>query len=196
MTEESKLFTYENSSSRHQSPRALKEILLCEIFQLVWFLFCSFSPRPLNRWRTLILRIFGAKLEGNPKIHPSCQIAIPWNLSMAAGSSIGARANIYNLAQISIAENATVAQETFLCTGTHKFDDPLLPLQTAPIKIGKEAFICARAFVLPGVTIGDGAIVGAQALISRDIPDWSVWAGNPAKEISKRSFTRKNESSH
>ena len=191
---EKELLTYAETNSRHQSPRSLKERLGCELFQLTWLFFCRCSPRPLNFWRALVLRIFGAKIDRGSKIHPSCRIAVPWNLSLAKGSTIGERANIYNLAHISIAENATIAQEAYLCAGTHKFDDPLLPLQTAPIKIGKEVFICARAFILPGVSIADGAIVGACALISRDVPEWTIWAGNPAREISKRSaFASTNE---
>ena len=64
---------------------------------------------------------------------------------------LGERANAYSLGKIKILEGATIAQEAYLCTGTHDFNDPSLQLITKPITIGKNAFIGARAMILPGV---------------------------------------------
>lgn len=101
-------------------------------------------------------------------------------------SCLGAGAIAYSLGPIILKERSTVAQESYLCTGTHKFDDPNLPLQTAEIVIEEEAFLGARSFVLPGVTIGKGAIVAACAVVSRDITPWEVVAGNPARKVGER----------
>ena len=99
---------------------------------------------------------------------------------------LGERANAYSLGKIEILEGATVAQETYLCTGTHDFNDPTLQLITKPIKIHRNAFIGVRAMVLPGVIIGDRAIVGAMSVVSKDVPDHQIVAGNPARQIGVR----------
>ena len=133
-----------------------------------------------------MLKVFGAKLSGTPFIHSKARIQIPWNLTMRHRACLGELANAYSLGKIEILEGATVAQEAYLCTGTHDFQDPTLQLITAPIKIGENSFIGARAMILPGIIIGDQAIVGAMSVVSKDVPDHQIVAGNPAKKIGER----------
>ena len=102
---------------------------------------------------------------------------------------LGEFTNAYSLGKIEILEGATVAQEAYLCTGTHDFNDPSLQLMTKPITIGKNAFIGARAMILPGVCIGDQAIVGAMSVVAKDVPDHQIVAGNPAKKIGERDIS-------
>ena len=130
-----------------------------------------------------MLKIFGANLSGMPFIHSTARIQIPWNLTLKHRACLGERANAYSLGKIEIQEGATVAQEAYLCTGTHDFNDPSLQLITKPITIGKNSFIGARAMILPGVSIGDQAIVGAMSVITKNIPSDQVVAGNPARKI-------------
>ena len=103
---------------------------------------------------------------------------------------LGDGATAYTLAETTIEEGATVAQEAYLCTGTHDFASAALPLQTTPIVIGRDAFIGARAFVLPGVTIGARAIVGACAVVTKNVAAGVIVAGNPAKQIGLRPDLR------
>ena len=133
-----------------------------------------------------MLKVFGANLSGMPFIHSTAKIQIPWNLTMQHRACLGECTNAYSLGKIDIQEGATIAQEAYLCTGTHDFKDPNLQLITKPITIGKNSFIGARAMILPGVIIGDQAIVGAMSVVSRDVPDHQIVAGNPAKNIGKR----------
>jgi len=102
---------------------------------------------------------------------------------------LGERANAYSLGKIKILEGATIAQEAYLCSGTHDFNDPSLQLITKPITVGKNTFIGARAMILPGVCIGDHAIVGAMSVVSKDVADHQVVAGNPAKKIGERAIS-------
>jgi putative colanic acid biosynthesis acetyltransferase WcaF len=134
-----------------------------------------------------VLKIFGANLSGMPFIHSTTRIQIPWNLTMKHRACLGELANAYSLGKIEILEGATVAQEAYLCTGTHDFKDPSLQLITKPITIGKNSFIGARVMILPGVSIGDQAIVGAMSVVSKDVPDHQIVAGNPAKKIGERT---------
>ena len=133
-----------------------------------------------------MLKVFGANLSGMPFIHSTARIQIPWNLTMQHRACLGEYANAYSLGKIEVLEGATIAQEAYLCTGTHDFNDPSLQLITKPITIGKNAFIGARAMILPGVCIGDRAIVGAMSVVPKDVADHEIVAGNPAKKIGER----------
>ena len=133
-----------------------------------------------------MLKTFGGNLSGMPFIHSTARIQIPWNLTMKHRACLGERANAYSLGKIDLQKGATIAQEAYLCTGTHDFNDPSLQLITKPITVGKNAFIGARAMILPGVCIGDQVIVGAVSVVSKDVPDHQVVAGNPAKKIGER----------
>jgi putative colanic acid biosynthesis acetyltransferase WcaF len=170
-------------SSPYDSPWTLRRRVGLLLWQCCWALFCAWTPKPLNAWRLFWLRLFGASLEGRPFVHPRARIAIPWHLTLHDRACLGDRANAYSLGEIEIHRDATVAQEAYLCTGTHRFSSPNRELQTAKISIGPGAFICARAFILPGVTVGAGAVVGACAVVARDVAPNTVVAGNPAVPI-------------
>ena len=99
---------------------------------------------------------------------------------------IGDRANINTLGEIEIGPRAIVAQETYLSSGSHDFDHPAVPLVTAKITIGADAFVGARAFIMPGVTIGNRALIGACSVVTKDVPENVVAAGNPCRVIETR----------
>ena len=83
-------------------------------------------------------------------------------------------------------EGVTVAQEAYLCTGTHDFSDPSFQLITKKITIEDSAFIGVRAMIMPGITIGKNAVVGAQSVITKNVKAHHIVAGNPAREIGTR----------
>lgn len=147
---------------------------------------CVWTPKPANAWRLFWLRVFGAKLHGTPFVHQRARIEIPWNLTMHDRSCLGDRTNAYSLGEIEIGARATVAQEVYLSTGSHDFSDPRIPLVTAKITIGEEAFIGARAFVMPGISIGARSVIGACSVVTKDVPNDSIAAGNPCRVLSSR----------
>src|SRR6202011_3808380 len=132
------------------------------------------------------LRVFDAKIDGKPFVHQRARIAIPWNLTMHDRACLGDRANAYTLGEIEIGARATVAQEAYLSTGSHDFSHPALQLVTAKITIGEDAFIGARAFVMPGVEIGARSVIGACSVVTKDVPQNVVAAGNPCRVIRSR----------
>jgi putative colanic acid biosynthesis acetyltransferase WcaF len=170
--------------SPYDSPWTFEERLRMLVWEYVWLLLCAWTPKPLNAWRLFILRLFGAKLYGRPFVHQRARIAIPWHLTMYDRACLGDRASAYSLGEIEIHEGATIAQEAYLCTGTHDFAYSVLPLQTAKITIGTHAFVGARAFVLPGITIGEKSVVGAASVVTKNVPSRTTVAGNPARAIS------------
>jgi putative colanic acid biosynthesis acetyltransferase WcaF len=154
------------------------------LWETCWALFCRWTPKPLNPWRLLWLRLFGGLIEGRPFVHQRARIAIPWRLTLRDRACLGDGAHAYSLGPIELQAGATVAQEAYLCAATHAFEDPALPLVTAPIVIGEHAFVGGRAFILPGITVGARAIVGACAVVTRDVPPGTTVAGNPARPLS------------
>ncbi len=145
-----------------------------------------FTPRRFFAVRNLLLKLFGARIGRDVHIYNSALIYMPWNLEIGEGSSIGEWALIYNLGKVTIGKQATISHRAHLCAGTHDPTQPDLPLLKPPIRIGDSAWVCADAFVGPGVEIGEGAILGARGVAVKDVPPWTIVAGNPAREIGKR----------
>jgi len=176
---EEKRLVKPDQASAQESPWPAGDRLLRLLWEFSWFVFCEWTPKPLNPWRLFWLRLFGAKIQGTPFVHQRAQIAIPWNLTLHDRACLGDCANAYTLGEIEIGPRATVAQEVYLSTGTHDFSRPEIPLLTARITIGEDAFIGARAFVMPGVTIGARSVIGACSVVTKDLPPDVMAIGNP-----------------
>jgi putative colanic acid biosynthesis acetyltransferase WcaF len=160
-----------------------------QVMRVLWAFvvpFFQFSPRICFGWRSFLLRLFGAKVGCETHIYNSATIFMPWNFEIGDQSSVGEHAYIYNLGRITIGNRTTISQRAHLCAGTHDFTDPALPLLKPPIVIKDQAWVCADAFVGPGVTVGEGAIVGARAVATKDVEPWDIVAGNPARVVRKR----------
>jgi len=183
MTGERAPFHTYKQDSAYSSPWTRMDRVRMLLWQLNWALLCRWTPKPLNAWRLFWLGLNGAQIFGKPFVHQSARIAVPWRLTMHERSCLGDGAVAYTLGEIEIMEGATVAQEAYLCTGTHDFNDPVLPLQTAKIVIGKHAFVGARSFVMPGVSIGERAVVGACSVVTKNVADGARVVGNPARRI-------------
>ena len=173
--------------SRYTSPWSRRYRLRLLLWEIAWPLLCRWTPKPWNPWRLMILRFFGATIHGKPFVHQRARIVHPWNLTLHHKSCLGDRAHAYCLGVVEIGYGACVAQEAYLCTGTHDFTDSNWPLQTASIYIGKNAFVGARAFILPGIKIGDKSIIGACSVVTRSVPSATKVAGNPARQLSSLS---------
>ncbi len=171
-------------ASRYASPWSRSYRLRILLWDFAWPLLCGWTSKPCNPWRLFILCRFGATIHGQPFVHQRARIEHPWNLTLHHKACLGDRAHAYCLAAVEIQAGACVAQEAYLCTGTHDFSNPNWPLKTAPIHIDTDAFIGARAFVMPGVKVGTGAIVGACSVVTRNVPAAAVVAGNPARALA------------
>lgn len=179
---------YKQASAFH-SPWTKSQLIKMFLWRFIWSVCCYWTPKPANRWRVFWLKAFGARVYGLPFVHQRARIQIPWNLILYHRAALGDRTNAYSLGVIEIHECATVAQEAYLCTGTHAFDKPAKNLITAPIIIKEHAFIGARAFIMPGITVGECAVVGACSVVTKDVPAGRIVAGNPAIIIEKKEVS-------
>ena len=179
--------TTHSQPSAYASPWSTRRRIGLLLWALVWPLACAWTPKPANAWRLFVLRLFGATIHGRPFVHGRAEIQQPWNLILHHRACLGDKAVAYSLDTIEIGPDATVAQEAYLCTGTHDFTSPRLELRSGPIRVGRGAFVGARSFVLPGVTLGEGCVIGAAAVVTRDVASYAIVAGNPARSIGVRA---------
>jgi putative colanic acid biosynthesis acetyltransferase WcaF len=170
--------------------RIPKSVLLRRlIWKAVWMV--AFRPTPrwaLHRWRAALLRLFGAKIGPGCRIAPSCFVWAPWNLEMGTLSALGDDVDCYTMDRITIGSKVAVSQRAFLCTGTHDTTSLKRPLVTSPIVIGDHVWIAAESLVLPGVEIGEGAVIGARSVVTKTMPPWSICAGHPCRIVRPRDL--------
>lgn len=159
------------------------------LWWLCYTVFFRISPKPMFAWRRLILRVFGAHLGKGVAIHPGARIWAPWNLHCRDMVAVANGAEIYNPAVVFLGSHAIISQDAYLCGASHDYNDPDFPFFSKPITVGDYAWVCARACVMPGVTIHDGAVLGLGSVATRDLEPWFVYAGSPAKPVRKRTRT-------
>lgn len=141
------------------------------------------SPRPLHGWRRFLLRCFGARVGRGSRVFGRARIWAPWRLTVGDAAAIADDADIYNPAGVEIRDNAIVSQGAYLCGASHDYRRWDFPLVARPIVIDRHAWVAARAIVHMGVTIGEGCVIGAASNVTRDMPPWSVCAGNPCRVL-------------
>lgn len=173
--------------SKYENKLSIKNKLMRLIWNIIYFLlFRPFAFPFYNNWRLFLLKCFGAKLGTGVVVHSSVRIWAPWNLKMGNYSCLAQKVDCYNVNKIIIGNNTTISQKCYLCTASHDISNSLNPLITAPIVIEDQAWIASDSFIGMGVTVYQGAVVGARASVFKDVQAWTVVGGNPAKFIKKR----------
>lgn len=151
-------------------------------------LFFKLSPRPLHAWRSFLLRCFGATVGRGVHVYPGVKIWAPWNLVLGDECGIANSVTLYSQGVITIGRRAVVSQGAHLCAGTHDYTRRGFPLITRPIHIGEQAWVAAEAFIHPGVSLGDGCVIGARSVVTQSMPAWMVCAGHPCQPLKERIF--------
>ena len=181
-------FDVKNYKNRHSLRNKLGRLL----WNIVWLVL--FRPTPnygiiwVNAWRLFLLRLFGAKIGRCSSVRNSVRIWQPWALEMGDWSIISEDCEVYNVDKIRIGNRVIVSKGVFLCGAGHDIGSPIMELTYSPITIEDDAWVAGRSIVLPGVTIGTGAVVGAGAVVTKDVEPWAVVGGNPAAFIKRREI--------
>lgn len=159
------------------------------IWHITWLVFIRPFPRNIFRkWNIFLLNLFGAKINYKANIYSSAKIYAPWNLEMEEYSCLAPEVDCYNVDKVTLGAFSTVSQKSYLCTASHDITKSDNQLVTAPIEIKSQSWIAADAFIGMGVTVGEGAVVGARACVYKDVSPWTVVGGNPAKFLKKRTI--------
>ena len=168
-------FSRPSFSMRNRLGRALWNLSCAVLFRL--------SPRPLHNWRRFLLRCFGAQVGKGCHVYPRAVIWAPWNLELGRVVAIADDAEVYNPSPIKIGDYAVVSQGAYLCGASHEYRSWKFQVVSRPITIGNHSWVAARSIVNMGVNIGEGCIIGAGSVVTKDMPAWTVCAGNPCRPI-------------
>jgi putative colanic acid biosynthesis acetyltransferase WcaF len=185
------------NAADHISPDTAEDPYLRPAFQtsdrvkrLVWnlcrALLYRFSPRPMHAWRAMLLRLFGAKMGPNCHFYPGSKVWAPWNLICEDQVTAADGSEIYNPAPMRFGSHFILSQDGYLCGATHDYDDPAFPLMAYAMEFGAYAWVCARASVAPGVSMGEGAVLGLGSVATQKMEPWTIYAGAPAVKIKPR----------
>jgi putative colanic acid biosynthesis acetyltransferase WcaF len=160
--------------------------VVVQVWWIVQNTMTGLSPQFMYNWRNLWYRLFGAQIGNQVLIRPSVKTTYPWKLTIGDNSWIGDEVNLYTLGEIEIGTNTVISQKCYLCTGSHDYTSPTFDIFAKKITIGNGVWLASDVFVAPGVTIGDGTVVGARSTVLNDLPRGMVCYGNPAKPIRPR----------
>jgi putative colanic acid biosynthesis acetyltransferase WcaF len=121
--------------------------------------------------------------------YPRSKVWAPWNLHCADQVTLADEAEIYNPAPMHFGSHAIVSQGAYLCGATHDYNSPAFPLLAYEMHFGARSWVCAKAIVGPGVSLGEGAVLGLGAVATRTLEPWTVCAGSPARQVKERTRT-------
>ena len=177
--------------AHYKNRHSLKSKIARIVWNCVWLVLFRTTPRGnfFRPWRIFLLKCCGANVKWSSNVLPSCRIWQPWKLTMGEYSCLSSNVDCYNADDIIIGDQATISQDSFLCTASHDMCSPIMELVTAPIRIENQTWICARSIILPGITIREGGVVAAGSVATKDVEPWTVVGGNPAHFIKSRTIT-------
>lgn len=143
---------------------------------------------PSSTLRVALLRLFGSRIGNRVVIRHHVTVKYPWHLVVGDDCWIGERAWIDCLTTVRVGSNVCISQGAYLCTGNHNWSDPGFGLMIAPIQLNDGAWAGAMSILTPGTVLGTCAIAAAGSVISGSVPDYEIYAGNPAVFLKRRTL--------
>jgi len=120
-----------------------------------------------------------------------------WELEIGHNSGLGINCDVPF--DLKIGDDVMMGPDVFIVGNNHRFDDLNIPMrlqgnqESRPVRVGDDVWIGAKVIILPGLTIGKGAIIGAGAVVTKDVPPYAICVGNPARVIRFRGDTPHNQ---
>ena len=145
--------------------------------------------------RNLIFRLIFKAYGKETMLDYRSFVRYPWRVSLGSRVAINRGCELYPSMQtdqglITLEDNVVLGPGVIIFSSGHDYTALHLPDISAPVKVGKYAWIGGKSIILPGVTIGEGAIIGAGSVVTKDIPAYTVAVGNPAKVIKNRTLAQ------
>jgi maltose O-acetyltransferase len=164
---------------------------------LFYYSIATRMPQPpfpggnLGHWlRARMCRLIFLKCGDGIVVRPHAFFGSGCDIEIGDFSEIGL--NAYLNRDVKIGKHVLMGQNVTILTTRHEFENPNIPIheqgtsERRPVRVGDDVWIGANSILLPGITIGDGAVIGAGSVVTRDIPPFAVVAGNPARVIRRR----------
>lgn len=164
------------------------------VSNLMWFVI-DISPQFIRR---LMFRFIFKKYGKNTMIDYKCFIRYPWRVKIGSNVAMNRGCELYSSMRsdhgyIILEDHVILGPNVTIFSAGHDYFFINLPDTSAPVHIGRHAWIGGNTTILPGVAIGEGAVIGAGSVVTKDIPAYTVAVGNPAKVIKKRILVQTNE---
>lgn len=152
-----------------------------------WFFLNSIiSSFPSQTFRIIVLRIMGAKIPMSTAVYSGIEYRNPKGLTIGEGTALGHRAILDCRMGLNIGKSVCFGTEVMIWTLHHDYNDLNFKAVGAEVNIGDYVWLGSRCIILPGVTIGNGAVIAAGAVVTKDVLPFTVVGGIPAKVIAKR----------
>ena len=162
-------------------PRARRLVASLEVTALY---IGSFVPS--NSLRKSLLRVFGAKVGLGVAIHHGIRVRAARRLIIADDVWIGEGVAIDARGGVAIGKSTSVGDFVQIISAQHDWRATDFRYTTAPVDIGHHCWINSRSIIIPGTNVGDGSVIGAGAVVTRDTPPWTLNVGTPARVIADR----------
>lgn len=175
-----------DENAYHRASFSFRNRLARLLWRAVYLVLYRFSPRPAHAWRSMLLRMFGARMGPGCHFYPGGRIWAPWNLVCEDCCTLADGAEIYNPSPVFLGSHCILSQQAYLCGATHDYNHPDFPMISFSMTLGAYSWICARASVSPGVNVGAGAVLGLGSVATRDLEPWGVYSGVPAVKVKTR----------
>lgn len=150
-----------------------------------WLRLVSYAP--LQFLRLLGIVTAGARIGCDLVLKPGVEVLDPHGLCVGSHTNIGRNVHLDSRGGLVIGDNVNISDEVAIWTAEHDIQSSDFVMTKAPVSIGSYAWICFRAIVLPGVTLGEGCVVASAAVVTKDVPPFTVVAGIPARVIGSRN---------
>lgn len=154
-------------------------------FELLLLRIISFVP--FHFIRKLFYQLAGVKISKGAHLHMGTQFFNPQGVEIGEGTIIGQNAFLDGREKLKIGKFVDIASDVMIYNSEHDISSEDFVATNAPVEIGDYVFIGPRAIILPGVKIGKGAVVAAGAVVTRDVEDFMIVGGVPAKIIGERA---------
>lgn len=137
--------------------------------------------------RRCILRLTGAIVGDKVTVHSQVRFYALGNLEIGAGSTLNKHVLIDNRGLVKIGKNVNISHSCQIYTQTHDINKNGAPLMTKNVVIGDHAWLFPNVTIMPGVKIGHGAVLYPSAVVTKNVDNFSVVAGNPARHLKYRN---------
>ncbi len=169
------------------SPRQIARRIYYTGEGLLIFILTVVGYVPFHAFRLAMYRMAGVRIGQRSSFHWRARFFSPWNLRIGRNTIIGNDSMLDARNGITIGDNVSLSMGVWIWTMEHDPQDPWYGVKGGPVVIEDYAWISCRAVILPGVTIGKGAVVAAGAVVTRDVPPYTIVGGTPAKVIGERN---------
>jgi len=152
----------------------------------LYIVHCVSEHIPLHFIRKFCFQLSGMKIGKGTTMHMGVRFFEPKHIKIGKDTKIGYRCFLDGRTELTIGDHVDIASEVMIYNSEHDMDSDEFKAHEEKVEIGDYVFIGPRAIILPGVTIGKGAVVAAGAVVTKDVGEYMMVGGVPAKEIGER----------